>query len=337
MEVSTWEATPNIAVVKYWGKRDSRLNIPNNGSVSVTMDNTLSTVTSVKFDDSLSGDALVLNGRKASHGELARASKVLDAIRKRAKIGAKALAVSRNNFPTGAGIASSASGFAALALAAADAAGLKAGSRELSMLARLGSGSACRSVLGGFVEWKMGSRKDGTDSYALQVAPASHWPALRNVIAITDPSRKRIGSAEGMDLTTKTSTLYPERVRSRPKIIAAMKAAILGREAEKFLELAMRESSHMHAVMLDTFPPIMYLNDISREIIYAVHDYNGRKGKICAGYTFDAGPNAHVYTTAKYEGEVKGMLGNIRGVQKIIVCRPGFGPRKLTDKESLIR
>jgi diphosphomevalonate decarboxylase len=191
-------------------------------------------------------------------------------------------------------------------------------------------------VLGGFVEWKAGSRKDGSDSYAVQIAPASHWPSLRNVIAITDSGRKRIGSAEGMELTTRTSTLYPERVRSRARIITMMKGAIRSRDLGRFLELAMRESSHMHAVMLDTFPPIMYLNDVSREIIYAVHGFNAEKGAVVAGYTFDAGPNAHIYTVERYAGEVERMLKGISGVQRTIVCRPGDGPRKLPDGESLI-
>jgi len=335
MGKSTFLATPNIAVVKYWGKRNNALNLPDNGSISVTMDETLKTITTVEFDKSLREDTLILNGKIAQRGETDRASKVLNAIRKESGIRTSARVSSTNNFPTAAGIASSASGFAALACAGADAAGLSAGSKELSIFARLGSGSACRSVLGGFVEWRMGSKKDGSDSYAIQIAPASHWSEIRNVIAITNPERKKIGSAHGMEITAKTSKLYPERVRLNPKIIGMMKKSIMQRDMEAFLTLTMRESSHMHAVMLDSFPPIIYLNDISREIINAVLDYNEGKDRICAGYTFDAGPNAHVYTTAEYEGEVRKMLGNIAGVQKTIVCRPGDGPRKLSEREAL--
>ena len=328
-------ATPNIAVIKYWGKRDNALNLPMNGSFSVTMDESLRTVTTVAFDASLAKDMLTLNGKMAMEGEVARASKVLDAIRKEAGMKAKARVSSTNNFPTAAGIASSASGFAALACAGADAAGLDATSRELSIFARLGSGSACRSVLGGFVEWKMGGKKDGSDSYAVQVAPAPHWPELRNVIAIVDAGRKKVGSAHGMEITAKTSGLYKERVRLMPKKIADMRKAVLGRDLESFLVIAMRESSSLHAVMLDSFPPIIYLNDVSREVMNAVLEYNEQKGEICAGYTFDAGPNAHVYTIAKYEGEIKKLLGDIGGVQKILVCKPGNGPRKLSEREAL--
>ncbi|MCX8197633.1 MAG: diphosphomevalonate decarboxylase [Candidatus Micrarchaeota archaeon] len=336
MEPSTWVVAPNIAVIKYWGKRDSRLNLPYNGSVSLTMDETLSTKTSVKFDQTYKFDRLILNGNDASEKETARASRVLDAIRKKAGIGHKALVVSENNFPTAAGIASSSSGFAAIALAASEAAGLNLGIKEISAIARLGSGSACRSVIGGFVEWKMGKKKDGSDSYAVQIAPPSHWPSIRNVIAITDEKRKKTGSNEGMELTVKTSILYPERVRTRPRMISLMKKAILERNLQAFLELTMKESSNLHAVMLDSYPPIIYLNDTSREIMEAVHEYNRKKGTVCAGYTFDAGPNAHVFTDEKYAAEVKQMLEGIKGVQRTIVCKVGEGPRRLSAIESLI-
>lgn len=335
MGKSTWLATPNIAVVKYWGKRDNVLNIPNNGSISVTMDDSVRTLTTVEFSHLYTHDELVLNGREAQPKELARAVFVLDAIRAKAGLKQKARVVSENNFPTAAGIASSASGFAALACAGADAAGLRADSKMLSIFARLGSGSACRSVLGGFVEWKAGKRRDGSDSFAVQVAHASHWPSLRNIIAITNPSRKKIGSAEGMELTTKTSGLYAERVRTRPQVIELMKKAIMDRNMPSFLEQTMRESSHMHAVMMDTFPPIIYLNDVSRAIIEAVHEFNREKGEIVAGYTFDAGPNAHVYTDKKHAVEVDEMLNSVEGVQKTMECRPGDGPKKLSNREAL--
>lgn len=335
MSKSTWLATPNIAVVKYWGKRDSALNLPYNGSVSVTMDETVSTRTTVEFLPSLSHDELFLNGKRARTDETSRASRVLDAVRKEAGINSRARIYSENNFPTAAGIASSASGFAALACAAADAAGMKANSASLSRFARMGSGSACRSVIGGFAEWKKGSRADGSDSYAVQVAPASHWPALRNVIAITDAGRKLIGSDMGMQLTVKGSALYRERLRKMPSLISSMKRAIRARDLEAFLSLAMKESSNMHAVMLDSTPPIIYLNDISREIMRAVHAFNEAEGKIAAGYTFDAGPNAHVYSTEKHAKRIESMLMGIKGVKKTIVCKPGNGPRKLSEKDAL--
>ena len=335
MSKSTWLATPNIAVVKYWGKRDSELNLPYNGSVSVTMDETVSTRTTVEFSPTLSRDQFSLNGKIAKPGETLRVSRVLDAVRSAAGIKTRARVFSENNFPTAAGIASSASGFAALACAAADASGLRASSASLSRFARMGSGSACRSVIGGFVEWKMGSKADGSDSYAVQVAPASHWPHLRNVIAITDAGRKLIGSDMGMQLTVKGSALYKERLRKMPSLIREMKSAIRSRNLPSFLSLTMKESSNMHAVMLDSTPPIIYLNDISREIMRAVHAFNEEAGEIAAGYTFDAGPNAHVYTTDRHARKIGRMLMEIKGVKKTLVCRPGKGPRRLQEKDAL--
>jgi len=335
MQKSTWLATPNIAVVKYWGKRDSELNLPYNGSVSVTMDETVSTRTTVEFGASLSRDIFSLNGKTARPEETVRVSRVLDAVRKETGIKMRARVASENNFPTAAGIASSASGFAALACAAADAAGLRASSKQLSLFARMGSGSACRSVIGGFAEWRMGSKADGSDSYAVRVAPASHWPALRNVIAITDAGRKLVGSDLGMQLTVAGSALYKERLRKMPSLIREMKSAILSRNLASFLSLSMKESSNMHAVMLDSTPPIMYLNDTSREIMRQVHSFNEEAGGIAAGYTFDAGPNAHVYTTEKNARRIARMLMEIKGVKKTLVCKPGSGPRRLREKDAL--
>jgi len=335
MSKSTWLATPNIAVVKYWGKRDSALNLPYNGSVSVTMDDTVSTRTTVEFSPSLSRDTFSLNGKIAKPEETLRVSRVLDAVRRAAGIKTRARVASENNFPTAAGIASSASGFAALACAASDAAGLRASSASLSRFARMGSGSACRSVIGGFAEWKMGSKKDGSDSYAVQIAPASHWQHLRNVIAITDAGRKLIGSDMGMQLTVKGSALYKERLKRMPSLIRSMKSAIRSRNLPSFLSLTMKESSNMHAVMLDSTPPIIYLNDISHAIMRAVNAFNGEAGEIAAGYTFDAGPNAHVYTTDKHARKIERMLMKIKGVKKTLVCKPGSGPRRLPEKDAL--
>jgi len=255
----------------------------------------------------------------------------IEIIRQKAGIKDKAKIVSLNCFPTAAGFASSAAGLAALACAASKAAGLDLSTEELSILARLGSGSACRSVLGGFVEWKKGIKPDGSDSYAEQIAPASRWPELRNVIAIGDSGKKKVSSRAGMKQTVATSALYPARLAYMPKLITDMKAAVAAKDFAKFGELTMRESSNMHAVMLDTWPPIMYLNDVSKRIIYAVHDYNAAAGGIVAAYTFDAGPNAHVYTTEERVPALRKMLSEIEGVEKTMVCKVGEGPKQLKE------
>lgn len=337
--IATCEATANIAVAKYWGKRDDKLILPTNSSLSFTMDDQLRTRTTVMFSPKFKEDEFWLNGKKMDMKDKETAERLqqLDVVRKKAGISEKALIVSLNCFPTAAGFASSAAGLAALAVAASNAAGLKLSVQELSILARLGSGSASRSVEGGFVEWKMGDKSDGSDSVAIQIAPASHWPEIRNVVAVTNPEKKKVGSRAGMKQTIVTSSLYPARLANNGKIVEEIKKAVLSKDFQKFGELTMRESGNMHAVMLDTWPPIMYLNDISKEIIYAVHELNSAEGKIIAAYTFDAGPNAHIYALEENVPKVLKMLKGIDGVVKTMVCSVGNGPKLLTgEKEALI-
>ncbi|MGB9695575.1 MAG: diphosphomevalonate decarboxylase [Candidatus Micrarchaeia archaeon] len=334
---ATAEATANIALVKYWGKRDEKLILPKEGSISATMDEQLKTRTTVMFSDKFLKDELILNGKKMEGKDTEERLQQLDVVRKKAGTNLKAKIVSLNCFPTAAGFASSAAGLAALAVAAVAALDLKVDSKELSILSRLGSGSACRSVLGGFVEWKKGCKADGSDSYAVQIAQSSHWPEFRNVIAIVESGKKKVSSRAGMKQTVATSLLYPARLNYLPKLIENVKAAILNKDLPKLLEMVMRDSNNMHATMLDTWPPIMYLNDVSKEIIYAIHDYNTSAGEIKAGYTFDAGPNAHIFTIEKYVPEIKKILEEIEGVQKIMVCKIGNGPKILTaERDHLI-
>ncbi len=330
---ATCEATANIAVVKYWGKRDEHLVLPTNSSVSFTMDEQLKTRTTVMFSPSFKRDEFWLNGRKVDlqDSEFAQRVVQIDLVRKRARIASKAKVVSLNCFPTAAGFASSAAGFAALACASAAAAGLRLSAQDLSILARRGSGSACRSVLGGCVEWVRGERADGSDSVARQVAPHTHWPQLRNVIAVVDAGKKKVSSRAGMRQTVETSRLFEARSSGMSDLVHEMKSAVLAKDFEAFAELTMRESSNMHAVMLDTWPPITYLNDHSRDIMYAIGELN--EGELKAAYTFDAGPNAHVYTLEKNVDAVKRALENVPGVHKIMVCKVGGGPTYL-ERES---
>lgn len=246
----------------------------------------------------------------------------------RAGIKTKALVVSTNDFPTGAGFASSASGLAALACAASKAAGLNLQAKELSILARLGSGSASRSVMGGWVEWQKGSKPDGSDSVAVQLAPASHWPEIRLVSGITSEEQKPISSRAGMKATTATSVLYSARMSHVDVTLEQMRSAIKQRNFALFAELTMRESSNMHAVMLDTWPSIVYLNDASREVMKQVHSLNEENG-IVAAYTFDAGPNPHVYTTTANADKVQKLMKEIKEIKKVLVTSAGNGPSEL--------
>lgn len=196
MQARTAVAHPNIAFIKYWGNRDAALRIPLNGSISMNLAG-LETRTSVRFDESLSSDQFALNGQIQAGKPLHRVSVFLDGIRRLANLRLFAVVESENNFPLGAGIASSASAFAALALAGSQAAGLNLPEKDLSRLARLGSGSAARSVPSGYVEWQAG--QSDADSFAFSIAGPDHWK-LVDLIAIVDPLEKVTGSSEGHDL-----------------------------------------------------------------------------------------------------------------------------------------
>lgn len=203
---------------------------------------------------------------------------------------------STNNFPTAAGLASSAAGFAALVRAIADLYELQQSPTELSLIARQGSGSACRSLLGGYVAWDHGSREDGLDSRARLVAPKSHWPDMKALILVVSAAKKGVSSTAGMQTTVQTSSLFQTRAKEVvPKRMAEMEKAIKARDFETFAKVTMRESNSFHATCLDTDPPIFYLNDVSRAAIKAVEEMNEKVGRTIAAYTFDAGPNAVIY------------------------------------------
>ena len=271
--------------------------------------------------------------------------------------------VSENNFPTAAGLASSAAGFAALVRAIADLYILPHSPSILSRIARQGSGSACRSVFGGYVAWEMGEKDDGSDSLAEQVAPASHWPEMRAAILVVSAAKKGISSTSGMQSTVASSELFIHRARNViPDRMKRMKEAIKQKDFSTFAELTMRDSNQFHAVCLDTFPPIFYLNDISRGIIRLVEELNRIAGKAVAAYTFDAGPNAVIYYLEEnkqwimallktcFEG-VPGLEGVddstpgldedfdiwlvkavLDGVSRIILTQVGEGPEKIEGK-----
>ncbi|MBI5223683.1 diphosphomevalonate decarboxylase [Candidatus Micrarchaeota archaeon] len=327
---TTATANANIAVIKYWGRRNDELVLPYNNSISFTMDE-LQTKTTVEFVDGLKADELILDGKVATEKELLRVQNFLDIIR--TKIGTKkhAKVVSKNSFAKSAGLASSAAAFAALAKAATKAAGMDFEDKQLSMLARRGSGSASRSIHGGAVEWLAGKREDGEDCYAIQLSKPNDWPELRNVIAISSEHEKKVGSAAGMKFSVQNSALFKSRLESVEERAAKVREAIKKRDFGTMARSIMQESNNMHAVMLDSWPPLIYLNEVSFRVIDAIIDLNSRHSKEVAAYTFDAGPNAHIYTTNRHEKEVKEILDEINGVQKTIIAKVGEGAKINSD------
>ncbi|KAF2759440.1 diphosphomevalonate decarboxylase [Pseudovirgaria hyperparasitica] len=315
-------APVNIAVIKYWGKRDAKLNLPTNSSLSVTLaQNDLRTHTTASCSAKYPAeDVLVLNGapQDVTGARTQACFRELRALRKDLESKDSSLPplssyplkiVSENNFPTAAGLASSAAGFAALVRAIANLYELPSNPTDLSRIARQGSGSACRSLFGGYAAWEMGTKDDGSDSVAYEVAPASHWPEMRACILVVSAEKKGVSSTTGMQTTVATSTLFAERARDTvPKRMKEMTEAIQKKDFEAFARLTMKDSNSFHATCLDTEPPIFYLNDVSRAAITAVNAINQAAGKIIAAYTFDAGPNAVVYYLQKDEKEVAGAF-----------------------------
>ena len=326
---ATYEAHPNIALVKYWGVRDESLVLPYNSSVSVTLDR-LCTRTTVMFDPRLTQDRFILNGQVTLGRPRENVSEFLDRIREESGVTERAHVRSTNNFQTASGLASSASGFAALAGAAAFASGLKPTPQRLSQLARLGSGSASRSIFGGFVEWKRGRRPDGRDCFAEPIASATHWPDLVDVVAlIRGAPTKTVRSSRAMQLSVANSPLYADRQRGIPRRLAAIRRAILARDAEKLFPLVIEECDSFREVCETTRPPLDYLTATSREVLKAVNSLNRSAGRAVAGYTHDAGAHVHIFTLSGDAPRLRRQIARIRGVDRLLTLRPGPGGRRL--------
>jgi diphosphomevalonate decarboxylase len=315
-------AHPNIAFIKYWGNRDQAMRLPANGSISINLDS-LETRTSVTFTVSRQDDSLTLNSLPISSAGLQRVSTFLDLVRQMAGINTRAEVVSENNFPLGAGIASSAAAFAALSLAATQAAGLDLGEAGLSRLARRGSGSACRSIPSGFVEWQMGISE--VDSYAKSIAPPGHWD-LVDCITILSGEQKLTGSTEGHALAG-TSPLQETRVADAPRRLEICRNAIQQRDFASLAQIVELDSDMMHVVMMTSRPPLFYQEAATLSVMQAVRKARSAGMPVC--YTVDAGPNVHVIAEAREVDPVAGLLRSIPGVREVRIAYVG-GPAILT-------
>lgn len=311
-------AHPNIAFIKYWGNRDNRLRLPVNGSISMNLW-ALATKTTVTFSSSCVRDTLTVNGSAASEAASERVSEVLDEVRRLSGRSDYASVVSETNFPLGVGIASSAAAFSALAMAAAGAAGLSLRVPGLSRLARLGSGSACRSVPGGFCEWELGEGDE--DSVARSIAPAEYWD-LADVIAVFSTKHKKVGSSAGHP-NAATSPYQSVRVADAPRRLEACREAILARDFERLALISEEDSNMMHCVMMTQRPPLFYWEPGSLALMKAVAAW--RAEGLPVFYTLDAGPNVHVICEADALPEVEARVREFPEVQDVITSGVG-GP-----------
>jgi diphosphomevalonate decarboxylase len=324
MTAATAVAGTNIALVKYWGKRDEALNLPATGSLSLTLDR-LGTRTRVAFDGGGGArDRVTLDGAPAAEKVAARVTAFLDRVRARAGISSRATVVSDNSVPTASGLASSASGFAALAVAAARAAELDLTPTELSVLARLGSGSAARSIFGGFVEMARGARPDGADAAARSLPDGDGWD-VRLVVAITAAGEKALGSTAAMRRTAETSPYYEAWVRSVDADLAAAGAAIGTRDLLALGAVAERSALRMHASAMAADPPIIYWNPATLAAMARVRAL--REAGTSAFFTIDAGPHVKVLCAAPDAEMIAAALAEVPGVLRTLVAAPGPGAR----------
>lgn len=323
---ATAVAHPNIALAKYWGKREDGHNLPAVPSLSVTLAG-MTTTTTVTFDAALKDDVFFLCGEPAGAGPARRVSALLDRVRKAAGLDLRARVTSENDFPTAAGLASSASAFAALALAAAAAAGLKWNPAQVSDLARQSSVSAARSVLGGFVSLRAGAPGDEFLS-ATSVASEDHLD-LRVVVAVTREGPKPTLSTEGMLHTQRTSPYFPAWVETASALCDRVRAAVVDRDLPALGVAAEESALRMHAAAIAACPGLVYWVGATVDVMEEVRRQRGR-GTL-AYFTIDAGPHVKVLTSRADEQAIALALSAVPGVTRIIHARPGPAACLLQD------
>ncbi len=316
-------AHPNVALAKYWGKRARPGNFPAVPSLSVTLAG-LSTRTSVIFDGALARDEISIGGAPASEADRARVLAVLDRVRRAAKETRRARVESTNDFPTASGLASSASGYAALAVAAAAAAKLDATEETLSNLARRGSASAARSLFGGFVELEAGA-PSGEEDDVLGARPVAPPDALdvRILVCVVTEAKKDASSRDGMAKSAKESPYYEAWVASAPRNFAEMKAALAAADLARVGELTEASTLAMHACAMAA--GVIYVRGITLDLMARVREL--RAGGAAAWSTSDAGPHVKVLVATKDAPAVRAVLEAMPGVVRVIEARPGPGPR----------
>lgn len=324
MKKTTVQASSDIALVKYWGKKDEVLRLPENGSISIILDG-LDTITTVAFLPELTQDSVTIQGEEieSSSREAKRVSKHLDRIRKLANVYTKAKVVSENTFPRGTGLSSSGSGMAALTFAATKALGLELSEKELSILSRQASGTACRCACGGFVEWLDGETSE--TSYSQSIFPADHWD-IRDVVAVVHEGRKKISSTEG-HTTAQTSPFFAVRQAHIPKKIAEVKAALAAKDFTVLGRIVEAEALEFHSILLTSKEPLLLWLPGTLQVMAEVQSL--RSEGIECYFTINTGFNIHVLTLPEFEEAVRERLSGLSLVTKTLTARVGTSPKEV--------
>ncbi|HMN26968.1 MAG TPA: diphosphomevalonate decarboxylase [Caldilineaceae bacterium] len=326
MHKATYRVGSNIAFIKYWGVADATINLPLNNSISMTLADAHTTTTVAWEEQSLlPADEITLDGVVLDERTAHRLVRHLERIRALAGVAHRARVASRNNFPMASGIASSASGFAALTIAGCRALGLSMDDTQLSTLARLGSGSASRSLFGGFVEWEQGH--DHASSVAKALFPPDHWP-LYDLVAVVSGAAKAV-SSEGGHRLAATSPLLGGRLASLPAALNTVRAALAERDLGRLGPVIEQDALAMHAVMMTSTPSLLYWQPGTLEILHAVQRW--RNDGLPVYFTIDAGPNVHLICEEQTAALVTPLLEELPSVQQVIASLPGPGPQTIGE------
>ena len=317
-------APSNIAFIKYWGRKDEELRLPENGSISMNLSHLLTTTT-VEFNPSYTHDEMSINGQIEPQEKAEKIVKHLDRVRALANTEHKAKVVSENNFPRGTGLSSSASGFAALTVAATKAAGLNLSEKELSILARQGSGSACRSIPDGFVEWLDGDTSEL--SYAQTIFPPDHWDIIDFAVILTE-EMKDISTSEGQK-SARTSQFYELRQKNIRERIEQIKKTIREKDFTTFGEITESDALELHAIMLTSHPSLIYWYPATITIMKCVKKW--RKEGLEAYFTMNTGQNIHVLCQKKDAEKLEAQLQAIPEVKQTMRNSSAKGARIIQE------
>ncbi|MBT3249694.1 MAG: diphosphomevalonate decarboxylase [Candidatus Pacebacteria bacterium] len=323
MRKITYKASTDIALIKYWGKKDEQLRIPENDSFSIVIDG-IYTITTVEFKTDLDRDEVTIDGEQQLK-EVNRVSKYLDRFRELANIKTFAKVVSESNFPRSTGLSSTGSAFAALTYAATAALELDLDQKELSILARQASGTACRCVCGGFVQWHGG--KSSSDSYSETIFPADHWD-LRDIVVVVDDKAKQISSTAGHK-TAQTSPFYLTRQKNLPSKMKLLQEYVENRDFTQLGELIEAEALEFHSILLTSQPPLLMWQPGTVEVMKTVQAL--RQSGVEAYFSLNTGFNLHVLTLPEHEEVVAAELSKLKLVKNTIKSKIGQKPTEISQ------